>query len=97
MEQVREVLRLRLCNGDINLGATARALAMSGRSLQRRLNGRGTSYQKVLDGLRYELASYYAAQQVDVDGLAHRLGYTEASAFNRAFKRWKEMDSKATG
>lgn len=93
VEQVREVLRLRLCHGNVSLDATAKALAMSGRSLQRRLNGQATSYQKVLDGLRYELASYYAAQQVDADEIAHRLGYMEASAFYRAFKRWKEIAS----
>jgi AraC-like DNA-binding protein len=93
VEQVREVLRLRLCDGNVSLSATAKALALSGRSLQRRLNGQGTSYQKVLDGLRYELATYYAAQQFDAEEIAHRLGYIEASAFYRAFRRWKETDS----
>ena len=93
VEHVREVLRLRLCEGNVRLSATAKALAMSGRSLQRRLNGQGTSYQKVLDGLRYELATHYAAQQFDADEIAHRLGYLEASAFYRALKRWKEIDS----
>ncbi len=93
VEHVREVLRLKLSEGNVSLGATAKALAMSSRSLQRKLNGQGTSYQQVLDGLRHELASYYAGQQVDVAEIAQRLGYMEASTLYRAFKRWKEIDS----
>jgi len=90
---VREVLRLRLCDGSAGLEATAKALAMSGRNLQRRLNGQGTSYREVLDGLRYELASYYAAQQVGADEIARLLGFTETSAFYRALKRWRKIYS----
>lgn len=93
VERVREVLRLRLCNGNVSLEATAKALAMSSRNLQRKLNGQATSYRKVLDGLRYELSSYYAAQRVDVNEIAHLLGFTETSAFYRASKRWTQMDS----
>ena len=92
-QDVREVLRLRLCNGNVSLEATAKALAVSSRNLQRRLNGQGTSYRKLLDGLRYELATCYAAQQVEVAEIAHRLGFTETSAFYRALKRWKGRDS----
>ena len=91
---VREVLRLRLCDGSVSLEATAKALAMSGRNLQRRLNGQGTSYRKVLDGLRYELASYYAAQQVGATEIAYLLGFTETSAFYRALKRWRRIYSE---
>lgn len=92
-EEAREVLRSRLRCGDVSLQATAKALAMSGRSLQRRLNGQGTSYRELLDRLRYELASYYAAQQVGAAEIAHLLGFTETSAFYRALKRWRELDS----
>ena len=91
---VREVLRLRLCNGSVSLEATAKALAMSSRNLQRKLNGQGTSYRHVLDGLRYELASYYAAQQVGAAETAHLLGFTETSAFYRALKRWRGIYSQ---
>ena len=93
VEGVREVLRSRLSNGNVSLEATAKALAMSSRDLQRKLNGQGTSYRILLDRLRYELASYYAAQQVEVTEIAHRLGFTETSAFYRAFKRWTRIDS----
>lgn len=90
---VREVLWSRLADGHVSLEATAKALAMSGRTLQRKLNGQATSYRKVLDGLRYERASYYLAQQVDAAEIARLVGFTETSAFYRASKRWREIDS----
>jgi AraC-like DNA-binding protein len=92
-EQVREVLRTRLGSGDVSLNAIARTLAMSGRNLQRNLNSQGTSYRKLLDSLRYELALDYTAQQMDAIEITHRLGFTETSAFYRAFKRWTEIYS----
>lgn len=92
-EVVREVLRSGLRNGNVSLGVTAKALAMSSRNLQRMLNGQGSSYRKVLDEVRHELASHYLAQQVDVAEITRLLGFTETSAFYRAFKRWKEADS----
>jgi len=91
-EQVREVLRLGLCNGNISLDATAKALAMSGRNLQRKLNGQGTSYRALLDNLRCELALGYTAQQVDAAEITRRLGFSETSTFYRAFKRWSETN-----
>lgn len=91
---VREVLRARLCNGSVSLEATAKALAMSGRNLQRKLNGQGTSYRELLNDLRYQLASYYAAQQVGAAETARLLGFTETSAFYRALKRWRGIYSQ---
>jgi AraC-like DNA-binding protein len=76
------------------LEATAKALAMSRRNLQRKLNGQGTSYREQLDELRYELASYYAAQQVGASEIARLLGFTEISAFYRALKRWRGIYSQ---
>lgn len=92
-ERVREVLRLRLGGGNVSLEATAKALAMSGRNLQRKLYGQGTSYRELLDKVRYELALDYIARQMEVSEITRRLGFTETSAFYRAFKRWTEIDS----
>lgn len=90
---VREVLRLRLCDGSVSLEATAKALAMSSRNLQRKLSGQSTSYRELLDALRYELATHYAAQQVGAADIARLLGFTETSAFYRALKRWRRIYS----
>ena len=57
--EVEKVLLEALPKGNTTVSNVARALAMSVRSLARRLNEEGTSYTEVLDGLRRELAMRY--------------------------------------
>lgn len=65
------------------------AVAISRRSLQRRLRGHGTSYARLLEDLRREMASELLAdRRLAVYEIAFLLGYSEPSAFNRAFRRW---------
>ena len=67
----------------------ASELHMSSRTLKRKLQQLGTSYQEVLDGLRKGLAVEYLAQtDKTVDEIAMSLGYSDASNFARAFRRW---------
>ena len=64
---------------------------MSPRTLQRRLGAEGTSFQDVVDSVREELARIYmadTARKYTVGELAYLLGFSEISAFTRAFKRW---------
>jgi len=64
-------------------------LNLSVRSTQRKLNEYGTSYSQVLDAIRKELALTYLRQtQNSVLYVSERLGFSEQSAFQRAFKRW---------
>jgi len=70
------------------VSAVARQLKISPRSLQRRLRGQGTSYQALLDDVRRELALRYLDEPcVSVTEVAFLVGFTEPSAFHRAFKR----------
>lgn len=67
----------------------AAELHMSSRTLKRKLQQLGTSYQKVLDDLRKGLAVEYLVQSDrTVDEIALSLGYSDASNFARAFRRW---------
>ena len=53
-------------------------------------NGRSTPFQGILDDMRRELAlSYLEQPDIELEEAAYLLGYSEASAFRRAFKRWK--------
>jgi AraC-like DNA-binding protein len=75
------------------LGASAEAVAetlrMSARSLRRRLEAENTSYTQILDELRCELARRYLAQgQRGVEEVAFALGFSDGSAFHKAFRRW---------
>ncbi|PIG92584.1 AraC family transcriptional regulator [Gloeocapsopsis sp. IPPAS B-1203] len=72
-----------------SLEAIARSLAMSVRNLQRELHSEGTSYQQLLDETRKELAMRYLKKQdVMIHDIVFLLGFSEPSAFHRAFKRW---------
>jgi AraC-like DNA-binding protein len=70
-------------------GEVARRLGLSPRSLQRRLRERGLSLSQLHDEARKSIACRALAQPEDpIKELAARLGFSEPSAFHRAFKRW---------
>ncbi|HVU52194.1 MAG TPA: AraC family transcriptional regulator [Polyangia bacterium] len=72
-----------------SLAAVSASLHMSERSLQRRLADEGVTFDALLDELRRELAlRYLADEKVAIAEIAYLLGYSEPSAFHRAFKRW---------
>ncbi len=67
-------------------------LAVSARNLQNRLKEEKTSYQKILDQVRKEVALNYLTQKdVTICDIALLLGFSEQSAFNHAFKRWSGL------
>jgi len=78
-----------LPHGKASVEAVARQLAVSPRTLARRLSEEGTSFSDVLEGLRNDLAARYLADEdFGIAQIAWLLGYEETSAFSRAFKRW---------
>jgi len=71
------------------LSGLSQRLRMSERSLQRRLADEGQTFDALLDELRHELALRYLADKtLAIAEVAFLLGYSEPSAFHRAFKRW---------
>ena len=89
VEQTRILLRDELNGGDASLEAMAERLGMSARTLQRRLRDLGTSHQELLDEMRKELAMRYLREpEMAVCEVAYLLGFSQSSAFHRAFKRW---------
>jgi AraC-like DNA-binding protein len=86
---VRAEILSQLERGSTGCSNLARALAMSERTLRRRLHDQGTTYQALLDQLRSELARNYVAHSRDpFEAIAHRLAFADPSAFFRAFRRW---------
>ena len=87
--QVAEVLAGRLKGAVPPLSEIARAMAMSDRNLQRALRSDGTSFQKLLDEVRRDLAiSHLADPATSAGQVGFLLGFSEPSAFHRAFRRW---------
>ena len=87
-DQVRRALRAALTSDDAQLDGVARRLGMTGRSLQRRLKDEGTVFQTIRDEMRRELADHYLGQEMSFAEISFLLGFSEPSAFFRAFKRW---------
>ncbi|HWU68199.1 MAG TPA: AraC family transcriptional regulator [Stenotrophobium sp.] len=85
----RGLIAKRLGEGEVELGAIATALHLSARTLQRKLQDAGLSFTQLIDEVRRELAERYLADHtLDLVDIAFLLGYSEQSAFTRAYKRW---------
>ncbi len=88
LASVRRQMRSR-ARGFPSLTELADKRHVSARTLKRQLAEHGTSFQQILDELRRDRAlALLDAQDVPVDRIAELLGYSDASNFNRAFKRW---------
>ncbi|WP_084498037.1 helix-turn-helix domain-containing protein [Spongiibacter marinus] len=75
--------------GDVSASAIANILDMPLRSFYRRLDQRSINYRHFLQTLRYQLAKQYLANsQLELAEISQLLGYSEQSAFGRAFKQW---------
>jgi AraC-like DNA-binding protein len=87
--RVRELVAGELKEGNPTAEAIAKKLGTSERTLRRKLQEDGTTYDQLLDELRRELAERYLQDpKVSTDEAALMLGYSEPSAFRRAFRRW---------
>jgi AraC-like DNA-binding protein len=87
--QVRRLLAAELGGGDPGIVALAKKLHMTPRTLRRRLEEVGTTHRDVLEHLRKELALRYVGERsIGTSEVAFLLGYSNASAFHKAFKRW---------
>ena len=89
VDQVRRYAAERLTQGEVRLEAIARTLGLSARTLTRRLAEAGTSFNRIVDELRRELAEKYLTEtSLSITEVAFAVGYTNVSAFDTAFKRW---------
>ncbi len=93
--QVKRVLREVLRSADANVDFVAKRLGLTGRSLQRRLKDDGTSFNAVRETVRRELADRYLQERLSIAEISFLLGFSEPSAFFRAFKRWTGTTPRA--
>lgn len=89
LTSIRRAIADDLSEGAPDLDRIARRLAMSRRTLQRALQREGTSFQRLVDDTRRELAmARLRDPRLTLSELAFLVGFSELSAFDRAFRRW---------
>jgi AraC-like DNA-binding protein len=88
--RVRVQISRLLPSGKVDQATVARALHLSRRSLQRRLNERDLSFRTLVDDTRRELAEHYISDaSMSSAEIAYLLGFAETSSLSRAMRRWK--------
>jgi len=94
--QIEAQILPKLHEGSISMDKVAKDLAMSRQTLYRRLKDEGVTFAEIHDGLRQRMAmEYLGSQTVTVNETAYLLGFSEASSFVRAFKRWTGLSPTA--
>jgi AraC-like DNA-binding protein len=87
--RVESLLMPVLHKGEAGMDMIAGKMGLSRQTLFRQLKAEGTSFEKVLDGLRHRLAlQYLGGKNASVNETAYLVGFSEPAAFSRAFKRW---------
>ncbi|WP_110948443.1 AraC-like transcriptional regulator QhpR [Pseudomonas bohemica] len=95
LDRARQTILATLHLGEPALDEIAHDLGLSDWALQRKLRDRGLSFTQLVDQIRQESALTHLKQQhLSVTQLASMLGYSETSAFSRAFKRWFGVSPK---
>jgi AraC-like DNA-binding protein len=90
VERVRVAIQQKLTGQRPTIEEIADELHISSRTLQRRLQDAGSSFQGVLEGARHQLARHYLNNSVlELNEAAYLLGYNDANSFVRAFRAWE--------
>ena len=88
-ERTRAVLLEALPSGEASVDVVAQRLALSSRTLQRRLKDEGTSFNSVMQETRKGLSLHYIENtQLSYGEIAYLLGFNEPNSFFRAFQGW---------
>jgi AraC-like DNA-binding protein len=90
VDLVKRTLKRSLAGGSNYLASVSHQLAMSSRTLQRKLAEAETTFQQLLEETRREMAHHYLQHgTVEINEIAFLLGYENANSFYRAFHRWE--------
>jgi AraC-like DNA-binding protein len=95
-EQIKWILRRRLTAGRPDVRSVAQELAMSERSLQRKLTDEGLNFQHLLSETRHQLAREYLSDPtLEIVEVGFMLGYEDQNSFYRAFRVWENQTPSA--
>ncbi len=89
VDQVKNIILENLPDGQVTEQLVASELNLSERSMQRRLQEHKTTFRFLLDSVREMIAKQYIENPMNrMIDIAFLLGFSEQSAFSRAFKKW---------
>jgi len=95
-DRVQAVLLEAIPSGQVGMHQVAKRLAVSSRTLQRRLREEATSYKHVLRSTRERLARHYLRRtHLTATEIAYLLGFDEPTSFFRAFRNWTGASPEA--
>jgi len=96
VNKVKNVILEQLPDGRMSDTRVAETLFMSNRNLQRKLEAQNTTFKTILTQIRQELAiKYIKDPQLTLTEVSFMLGFSEMSAFSRAFKQWTGQSPRA--
>ncbi|HQV40864.1 MAG: AraC family transcriptional regulator [Moraxellaceae bacterium] len=88
-EQIRAIISKEYGNSFPDFAQVCEQLNMTPQTLRRRLKEENTSYQEIKDSIRKDASFYYLGkEELSIDEIALMMGFSEASSFHRAFKKW---------
>ncbi len=93
--RVATLIRAGFLSGSVSLEQIAGRLALSSRTLKRRLQAEGTTHSALLERSRMEMACHLLQNsRASMTQISELLGYANSSAFSRAFSRWSGMSPR---
>jgi len=91
---VTKLILSRLDSPALSIGTIAVEMALSTRTLQNRLKDEGNIFSELLKNIREKLAKKYLHENYSVEDITYLLGFSEASVFRKAFKKWSGCTPK---
>lgn len=89
VEQIKSIIINHLADGNVSDQMVAKEINMSVRSMQRKLKAMDTSFRKIFSDIREMVAKQYIKNPANnMTDVAFLIGFSEQSAFSRAFKQW---------
>lgn len=89
VESLKQLIAIMLTQGYPDIRQAAFASGISTRSLQRQLTEIGMSYSKLVEQVRFNLATRWLQDpSIKISDISADLAYTDVANFSRAFKRW---------
>lgn len=92
INSLHQTVQLLISSGECSIDNVSKILGVSTRSLQRYLSEEGTTFKAELQLVQKNMAVHFSRDlHLTTDDISWLLGYSETSAFTRAFKKWTGM------